>query len=242
MRTSLNSLSFFALLSSPFLPITPLLGFQELEPQNCLRLSLPGHWAPSSCPSQLLRTQALPLQVSNWKGTPTALSLPWHFLRKILIAFLEIVLLFKKKKKTLGNLVSRILSCSWLVCGSGWTLKAWEGLADCACGDLLFTRGLHNFHYLLILVPQGGCSFRPSQLPVNVGVTVSAELFLPDLNTTALQLTRSEKFKRPVRLQEFVSSPMPEGAASHEKTQRGTKQTAFQWQRAPNEVPLRTSL
>lgn len=102
------------------LPITP--GFQEPERPELPPPPPPGTPEPRQLPESALRTRVLPLQVSNWKGTPTAPSLPWHFSQENTDSLLgnSFALQRKKKKKeNLGNLVSRILSYSQLVCGSG---------------------------------------------------------------------------------------------------------------------------
>ena len=100
-RTSLNSLSFFALLSLPFpSPSPPYWGSKNSSPQNCLLLSLPGHLSLSSCPSHLSELGRFHSKSLTGKALPLPSPCPGIFLRKILIAFLEIVLLCKKTKKT----------------------------------------------------------------------------------------------------------------------------------------------
>lgn len=126
---------------TPPLPITHPLGFQEPEPPERPPPQPPGTPEPRQLPESSLRTRVLLLQVSNWKGTPTALSLPWHFSQENTDSLLgNSFALQKKKKENLGNLVFRILKLFltrvWL-----WVNSLWEGLRACACGDLLFTRG-----------------------------------------------------------------------------------------------------
>lgn len=116
-------------------------GSKNLSPQSGPLLSLLGHLSLGSCPSHLSELGCFYSKSLTGKALPLPSPCPGIFLRKIQIAFLEIVLLCKKKKKeNLGNLVFRILKLFltrvWL-----WVNSLWEGLRACACGDLLFTRG-----------------------------------------------------------------------------------------------------
>lgn len=112
-RTSLNSVSLCPAHGSPLPSPSPTpWGSKNLSPQSGPLLSLLGHLSLGSCPSHLSELGCFHSKSLTGKALPLPSPCPGIFLRKIQIAFLEIVLLCKKKKENLGNLVSRILSYS----------------------------------------------------------------------------------------------------------------------------------